>query len=254
MQDTFVVRWNTPDGGITEGPLHVLWSLIESYRIDIFDVSLSRITNDFITFLKTAEAISLELSSEFALMAAHLVYLKSKALLPDPGFEEEDFDPPIPKELVEKLLEHKKFQMASQKLAELEKIALGMFTRETNIVLEDDENWLDVSLIDLIAAFNALLNQDIEKSEEIEILSTFQRKYTVEDKLTFIQEKLKESKEFLFSDLLEEEEPNKEEIVATFLAILELVKNKYARVVQHRIFGTIKIIAVERDWNRTENF
>ncbi len=110
----FVVRWNNQDGGLTEGPISVLWSLIDSYKVDIFEVSLARITSDFIQFLRTTQSLSIELTSEFAVMASHLVYLKSKALLPDPGFEEEDYDPPLPKELVDKLLEHKKFQIADK--------------------------------------------------------------------------------------------------------------------------------------------
>ncbi|NBU97395.1 MAG: ribulose phosphate epimerase, partial [Spirochaetia bacterium] len=86
----FLVKWNTNEGGWTEGPLSVLWSLIESYKVDIFEVSLSRITEDFITFLKLARNLPIEISSEFTKMAASLVYLKSKALLPNPGFEEPD--------------------------------------------------------------------------------------------------------------------------------------------------------------------
>ncbi|EMO59788.1 ScpA/B-like protein [Leptospira santarosai str. CBC1416] len=104
---SFVVQWNNGEGGLSEGPLSVLWSLIESYKVDIFDVALSRITRDFLNFLRISETLSLELSAEYALMAANLIYLKSKALLPDPGFEEEDYEPPLPPELVEKLLEHK---------------------------------------------------------------------------------------------------------------------------------------------------
>jgi segregation and condensation protein A len=83
----FLVKWSTNEGGWTEGPLSVLWTLIESYKIDIFEVSLSRITEDFIQFLRLAKNLPIELSSEFTKMAASLVYLKSKALLPNPGFE-----------------------------------------------------------------------------------------------------------------------------------------------------------------------
>lgn len=206
----FIVRWQNQDGGLTEGPLTVLWSLIDSYKVDIFEVSLSRITSDFIQFLRTSQSLSIELTSEFAVMASHLVYLKSKALLPDPGFEEEDYDPPLPKELVDKLLEHKKFQMAGQRLAELDRLTAGMFTRETNQVLDETEVWLDVSLVDLISAFNSILEQ--ESSNEIEDLVPIYEgvsQYSVEDKMAYLQGLLEKTGEIHFMDLFETEKPEK---------------------------------------------
>lgn len=241
----FIVRWQNQDGGLTEGPLTVLWSLIDSYKVDIFEVSLSRITSDFIQFLRTSQSLSIELSSEFAVMASHLVYLKSKALLPDPGFEEEDYDPPLPKELVDKLLEHKKFQMAGQKLAELDRITAGMFTRDTNQVLDETEVWLDVSLVDLIAAFHSILEKESANAEE-DLQPFYQGvvQYSVEDKMEHLQSELEKLGELHFYDLFSSERPDKKEIVATFLAVLEVVKIKLCRVVQHATFGEIKIVKV----------
>jgi segregation and condensation protein A len=252
-EQQFVVRWNNTDGGVTEGPLSVLWSLIDSYRLDIFDVSLSRITTDFIQFLKTAEAISLELSSDFALMAANLVYLKSRALLPDPGFEEEDYDPPLPKELVDKLLEHKKFQMAGTRLGDLEKITSAMFTRESDVVLVEDDKWLDLSLVDLISAFNSILNKEPENEEEPKIFEGVAKNFSIEDKMSYIQEKLNSKGELLFTEIFENDAPEKQEIVAAFMAVLEIVKIKVAKVVQHQVFGTIKLISVSNSWTRIES-
>ncbi|GBF49838.1 chromosome segregation and condensation protein ScpA [Leptospira ryugenii] len=241
----FIVRWNNQDGGLTEGPLSVLWSLIDSYKVDIFEVSLARITSDFIQFLRTSQSLSIELSSEFALMAAHLVYLKSKALLPDPGFEEEDIEPPLPKELVDKLLEHKKFQMAGQRLAELDRITAGMFTRETNQVLEEEDSWLDVSLVDLISAFNSILEKEAANSgeEDIPIYEGHQQ-YSVEDKMAFLHRILDEKGELHFLDLFTQYPPEKKEIVAGFIAVLETVKIRVCKVVQHQLFGEIKIVKV----------
>jgi segregation and condensation protein A len=251
--EAFVVRWNNSEGGISEGPLSVLWSLIDSYRIDIFDVSLTRITNDFIQFLKTAESISLELSSEFALMAANLIYIKSRALLPDPGFEEENYDPPLPKELVDRLLEHKKFQMAAGRLGEIEKITSGMFTRDSNVVLADEDKWLDISLVDLIAAFNSILNKEPENQEEPRYFEGVVKNYSIEDKMEYIEGILKEKGEIYFPDIFDSKDPERQEIVAAFMAVLEIVKIKVARVVQHELFDTIKLIAVKQSWTRTES-
>lgn len=240
----FVVRWNNQDGGLTEGPLTVLWTLVDSYKVDIFEVSLSRITSDFIQFLRTSQSLSIELTSEFAVMASHLVYLKSKALLPDPGFEEEDYDPPLPRELVDKLLEHKKFQMAGQKLAELDKITAGMFTRDTNQVLEETETWLDVSLVDLISAFNSILETDSSNEEaEIPIYEGVSQ-YSVEEKMEYLQSLIQERGEIHFLDLFSVPNPEKKEIVAAFLAVLEIVKIRVCKVIQHSVFGEIKIVRV----------
>lgn len=239
----YVVRWNNQDGGLTEGPISVLWSLIDSYKVDIFEVSLARITSDFIQFLRTTQLLSIELTSEFAVMASHLVYLKSKALLPDPGFEEEDYDPPLPKELVDKLLEHKKFQIAGQKLAELDRITSGMFTRETNQVLEEEETWLDVSLVDLISAFNSILEKESLNDESPAIYEGHQQ-YSVEEKMEYLLSQLDAKGEIHFPDIFTVTNPDKKEIVAAFLAVLETVKIRLCKVVQHQVFGEIKIVKV----------
>ncbi|TGL57970.1 ribulose phosphate epimerase [Leptospira ognonensis] len=239
----YVVRWNNQDGGLTEGPISVLWSLIDSYKVDIFEVSLARITSDFIQFLRTTQLLSIELTSEFAVMASHLVYLKSKALLPDPGFEEEDYDPPLPKELVDKLLEHKKFQIAGQKLAELDRITSGMFARETNQVLEEEETWLDVSLVDLISAFNSILEKESLNDESPAIYEGHQQ-YSVEEKMEYLLSQLDAKGEIRFPDIFSVANPDKKEIVAAFLAVLETVKIRLCKVVQHQVFGEIKIVKV----------
>ncbi|EQA71270.1 segregation and condensation protein A [Leptospira noguchii] len=248
---SFVVQWNNSEGGLSEGPLSVLWSLIESYKVDIFDVSLSRITRDFLSFLRISETLSLELSAEYALMAANLIYLKSKALLPDPGFEEEDYEPPLPPELVEKLLEHKKFQLTAKKLSEIDQTQIGVFRRESNVTLDEEDNWLDVSLLDLISAFHEILeSQSVEA--EIPTLLTAPHRFTVEEKMEKILSTLREKKEVSFPELFERERPEKAEIVATFLALLELSKQRILRAKQHKLFGEIRLFLVEGHWNGKE--
>ncbi|EMG13390.1 ScpA/B protein [Leptospira interrogans serovar Grippotyphosa str. LT2186] len=247
---SFVVQWNNSEGGLSEGPLSVLWSLIESYKVDIFDVSLSRITRDFLSFLRISETLSLELSAEYALMAANLIYLKSKALLPDPGFEEEDYEPPLPPELVEKLLEHKKFQLTAKKLSEMDQTQTGVFRRESNVTLDEEDNWLDVSLLDLISAFHEILeSQSVEA--EIPTLLTAPHRFTVEEKMEKILFTLREKKN-LFSGIIRTRKTGKAEIVATFLALLELSKQRILRAKQHKLFGEIRLFLVEGHWNGTE--
>jgi segregation and condensation protein A len=243
----FVVRWNTSDGGWSEGPLTLLWSLIESYKVDIFEVSLSRITEDFINFLKHSKNLPIELGAEFTKMAASLVYLKSKALLPNPGFEEIDNEPTLPKELVDKLLEHKKFQIAGQKLAEMDFIQSAVFKRDTSQILmsfPDDENWLDLDLIELISAFNEILGKRASNEETPNILLA-ESNYSIQDKIEKIESKLRFAKEIYFSEIFESTEPEVYDIVYSFMALLEIVKVKKIRIKQHKMFGDIKIFLVE---------
>jgi segregation and condensation protein A len=244
--NSLIIRWNNPDGGFTEGPLSLLWSLIESYKVDIFDVSLTRITEDFIQFINLSKTISLELSTDFLKMAAHLVYLKSKALLPNPGFDEIDEEPKLPRELVEKLLEHKKFQMMGQKLSAIDEVVAGVFKRDTNQILIDfpsDDNWLDLDMLDLISAFNSIL-QNKSVNEEVPNLLIAGQEYSIDKKMTSIEEQLNLKKEIYFSDIFESDEPDTFDIVFSFLAILEIVKLKKVIIQQHKIFGNIKIILV----------
>ncbi|MCB1178768.1 MAG: segregation/condensation protein A [Leptospiraceae bacterium] len=243
----FLVRWNNSDGGFTEGPLTLLWSLIESYKVDIFEVSLSRITEDFISFLKHTKNLPIELGSEFTKMAASLVYLKSKALLPNPGFEEIENEPTLPKELVDKLLEHKKYQIAGKKLAELDIIQSSVFKRESNQIIIDfpeDENWLDIDLIDLIAAYNSILNRQ-SVNEEVPNLLIAESNYSIDEKIQSIEEKLQFKKEIFFSEIFESEDPEVYDIVYSFMALLEIVKLKKVKIKQHRMFGDIKIFLAE---------
>lgn len=242
-EEPFLIKWNNPEGGFSEGPLSLLWSLIESYKIDIFEVSLSRITEDFIQFIELSKKVSIELSTDFLKMAAHLVYLKSKALLPNPGFEEIDEEPKLPKELVEKLLEHKKFQLMGQKLSAIDEVIAGVFKRESNQILKDftsDENWLDLDLIDLISAFNSILQKQAANSETPNLLIANQD-YSIDSKITKIETLLEEKKEILFSDIFDSEEPETYDIVFSFLALLEIIKHKKISIQQHKLFGNIKI-------------
>ena len=127
----FQVSWVNSEGEPEEGPLTLLWQLIESYRVDIFEISLIKITEDFLKFITSMESIRVEVASSFAVMASRLLYYKSKALLPDPGFEDNDTEPRLPPELIQQLLEYRRFQNAADRFRELEDITSGMFTRKT---------------------------------------------------------------------------------------------------------------------------
>ena len=206
--DTFPVSWTNSDGEAEQGPLYVLWELIESYRVDIFEVSLHRITEDFLQFLQHAEELQIELASSFTVMASRLLYYKSRALLPDPGFEDNDDEARLPPELVQQLLEYRKFQFAAERLGDLDETTAGMMTRKTGLVpntgTSDSNEWLDVSLVDLIQAYSNVLQRAMAPDEEEDDRYEVElEEFSVEDKIGYLRGLLVDAQSFAFEDLFE---------------------------------------------------
>ncbi len=245
----FFVQWMNGEGEREEGPLSLLWRLIESYRVDIFDVSLRKITEDFIDFLRRAEELKVELASPFVVMAARLLFYKSKALLPDPGFEDGDGEPGLPPELVQQLIEYRRFQMAAQNLGEVDDIASGMFIRTTPFEItpsdeEPEEEYLELDLVDLIRSYSDMLHRlkGEEESDETGYEISLEI-HSVEEKMEEIRHLLMDAVAFSFFDLFENpDQVNRADLVVSFLAILELVKLSEILVRQHKIYGDIEIL------------
>tara|TARA_B100001939_G_scaffold49404_1_gene38720 strand:+ start:8299 stop:9375 length:1077 start_codon:yes stop_codon:yes gene_type:complete len=238
----FIVHWTGPDGD-EEGPLSVLWKLIESYRVDIFEISIHRITEDFLSFMHGARDLRISLASSFTVMAARLIYYKSKALLPDPGFEDTEADSRLPPELIQQLLEYRRFQIASETLREMDEISGGIFGRPETPVIESDETerMLEVSLVDLIRAYQKVLKR-MEPEPEEEGYEISGEEWSVEAKMDEIRGLLENAISFAFEDLFENiESMRKGEVIATFLALLELTRLAEIVLQQDGIFGPIMI-------------
>lgn len=220
-----------------EGPLDLLWSLIKKSKIDIVDVSISDITMQYINFLKLMEKLNINIASEFITMASELLYYKSKALLPSGEIEDEYFVPPLPPELVQKLLEYKKYQLSALKLKENYDRQSDCYMRESDYSkLLGSGEYTTMSLFDLLNAFVNVLGskKEIEEKEIVfdEIL--------VSDRIDFILDLLKDKEKIVFDELFKGN-PSKHEIVASFLAILELTKMQKVKLLQHKVFGDINI-------------
>ncbi len=241
----FIVTWLNGEGEREEGPLSLLWQLIESYKVDIFEVSLKKITEDFLEFIHRAEDLKVELASPFVVMAARLLFYKSRALLPDPGFDESENEDRLPPELVQQLLEYRKFQLAAEKMREMEEVSFGVMSRSSGYRVAPEaheEEWLDLEIVDLVHAYSRVMRRLEEMKPEERHYEIDAEEYSVEEKMQYIRVLLEQAASFTFEDLFENLEAMlRVEVVVTFLAILELVKLREILVRQNLIFGEIRI-------------
>ena len=220
-----------------DGPLDLLWELIKKSKIDITEISISLITEQYLEYLKVMEILNIKIATDFIQMASELLYYKSKALLPSGELEDEYFVPPLPPELIQKLLEYKQFQQASVRLRDQFDLQTNIYTRSTELEAIIGEDYIEVSLFDLMKAFTQVIESrpTTEKEEIIfdEIL--------VSDRIEHITLLLKESESLVFEEIFEDK-PTRAQIVATFLAILEMTRTRLIKILQHKVFGNIRIL------------
>jgi segregation and condensation protein A len=226
---------------VFEGPLDLLLYLIKKDEVDIYDISLERITGQYLEFMEAFKALDLEVAGEFVVMAANLIYLKSRALLPahvqPPDEEAEEEDPRW--DLIRQLVEYKKFKDAAAQLSQRELEQSNLFGRlpETGDVAPERPLG-DVSVFDLINAFNKVLKRIATKSEDLREI--FEENYTVSDKIDLIMKMTSSGVPLKFSELFAQA-ASRTEIVVTFLALLELIRVKQLRCVQEEPFAEIEL-------------
>jgi segregation and condensation protein A len=220
-----------------EGPLDLLWNLIRESKLDITEISLSMVTEQYIHYLRLMDTLNIQVAAEFIVMASELLYYKSKALLPAGEMEDEYFVQPLPPNLVQKLLEYKKFQAAAEDMRSLFENQSDCFSRPARVEeLAGDELYLEVSLFDLLKAFAEVIDsQETIEQEEIvfdEVL--------VSDRISFIESLLADRESVLFEEMFPPA-PGRAVIIASFLAVLEMSRMRRIRIMQHRLFGEIRI-------------
>lgn len=220
-----------------EGPLDLLWSLIKDSKLDITEISLSLVTEQYIGYLRLMETLNIQVAAEFIVMASELLYYKSKALLPAGEMDDEYFVPPLPPNLVQKLLEYKKYQAAAEDMRRMFENQSDCFTRSAPPP-ETEENglYLEVSLFDLLKAFADVIDSQ-ETIEQEEIIFD---EVLVSDRIAFIDTLLAERESLLFEELFQAA-PGRAMIIASFLAILEMSKMRRIKIMQHILFGEIRI-------------
>lgn len=228
---------------IFEGPLDLLLYLIKRDEVDIYDISLERVTTQYLDYIETFKLLNIDLASEFISMAANLMYIKSRTLLPKreqpPEEDAEEDDPRW--ELIRQLIEYKKFKDAAGFLhrRELEQEQVFALTPPTPDKPDENEpvELAEVSIFDLIRAFQNVLKRFEEASDFGNIIDD---RYTVSDKIEFLMNKLAPGESMLLHVLFQEAS-SKVEVIVTFLAVLELMKMNQFRARQSELLGEIEI-------------
>ena len=223
---------------IFEGPLDLLLYLIKEEELDIYDIPITRITEQYLEYLNLMEIMDLNIAGEFLVMAATLMHIKSKMLLPaEPeGIAPEEEDPRA--ELVRRLLQYKAFKEAAANLKSFEEKRSGIFPRfGVPPAAQDTDNSLgDVSIFQLMSAFSKVLkNLPTQTFHQVE-----KDEFTVADKIHDIFHRLAKEPVIYFSALFKSTK-NKIEAITTFLAILELIRMREVVVRQEMHFGEIEI-------------
>lgn len=234
----FKVTFINREGEEQNGPLALLWRLIESYEVDIFEVSLTRIVDDFLSFIREND-LSLEEESDFAVMAARLIYYKSKLLLPNPGFEEDYESDVLPEELVEQLLEYKRFQYAAEILSGFEEKNHMSYSRDA--IWHQYEKEVDFLQVDLVS-FLKVFRDFLDKSEKERPIVIEEEDISVEDMITEINKKLIIHQQLSFFMLISTYSFFK--CIVAFLAVLEMARLKFTSVTQEQQNEDITLIAL----------
>ncbi len=228
---------------VFEGPLDLLLYLIKKEEVDIYEVNLTKLATQFIEYVEMMREFDLEIAGEFLVMAATLMYIKSRELLPKEqqvqATEEEDEEDPR-WELIRQLVEYKKFKDAAAQLQQREIEQENVFARRPGKLefnLEEQPRKADVSIFDLLNAVNAILKRVNQREDLREI---FEDKWSVSEKIEVMMKLTSERPVIRFSELFNAE-MSRPEVICTFLALLELIRLKQLVCVQAEDFSDIDI-------------
>ena len=226
---------------VFEGPLDLLLFLIRKNEIDIYDIPIALITEQYMVYVEAMKSLNLDTAGEYLVLASTLMHIKSKLLLPpaEEGEGEEEEDPRD--ELVRQLLEYKAFKEAALNLDKRQMLGRDVFSTDAGHVAIEDagaHEFREIGIFELVEVFRKLI---IERGHE-ELLEIDIEKMSLADRISEIMDELYEKKDLTFTDLMGET-GNRRRLIYTFLAILELMKLRLIRVYQSVPFGTIRIFA-----------
>jgi segregation and condensation protein A len=230
---------------VFEGPLDLLLYLIKRDEVDIYDISIERIAKQYLEYMEAFQVLNIGIAGEFIVMAANLLYIKSRTLLPkDQQMAEEDADEDDPRwELIRQLIEYKKFKEAASHLRTREAMQEKLFPRfpampefvpSGNLLIEE------VGIFDLINAFQKILKRLESRKSREDLREIFEENFTVSDKIDFLLRVIHGGVPLRFEECFADA-AGRAEIVVTFLAMLELIRLKQLRVRQDNDFEEIWI-------------
>jgi len=229
---------------VFEGPLDLLLYLIKRDEIDIYDISIERITRQYLEYLQAFKELQIDIAGEFVVMAANLIYLKSRSLLPlDQQPPEEDAEEDDPRwDLIRQLIEYKKFKEAAAQLHDRALEQERIFTRDggSAAISGAPLPLHEVGIFQLIHAFQEVIKR-VEAQEDLQEI--FGERFSVSDKIEKILERVGDGAPVRFSELFGQI-VSRVEIVVTFLALLELIRLNQVRAMQRKMFDEIEIAAI----------
>ncbi len=216
------------------GPLDLLLYLIKQEQANIFDIPIARITGEYLRYIRLMKQLDIALAADFIVLAATLIEIKSKMLLPREIFGETEDEIEDPRqELVNRLLEHQKFQNAAQMLYERSTIEQAVFTRGK---IESDENNAEVNatVFDLLTVFQKIMARH---KEEIQ-MEIKREEMSLSEMLKNLKKRIFNAKELYLSEYFLEMK-SKQELVLAFIAVLEIVRTESVKLLQEKVFGEI---------------
>jgi segregation and condensation protein A len=221
-----------------EGPLDLLLHLIKREEIDIWNIPIARITEQYLEYLHLMQDLNINLAGEWLVMAATLIYIKSKQLLPpDPTAPEQEEAAEDPRnELIYQLLEHQKFKNAAQMLYTREEVENAIWHNPPAEVVSDGKEAVSVTLFDLLKAFHEI----VKRFEAQQAMEVSEEEVSIEQKLADLRRLLLIHNRLLFSGIFGQA-PSKRHLIVTFLAVLELVRLHEILLYQERPFAEIVI-------------
>src|SRR5919108_6576150 len=223
-----------------EGPLDLLLHLIKKHEVNIYDIPIALITSQYLEYIDLMQELNLDVAGEFLVMAATLIHIKSRTLLPRPDPTQEDPDEDPREALVRRLLEHQKFKAAAELLHERETLRSAQWTRADGPVLEiageAPEPEVEVDLFSLISAFRAV----VERAKARPQVYLPAEQIPIEVRIEQLMERLSETEACGFEDLFQDVQ-TRAGLVVTFLALLEMIRLKLIRVFQSGALGPIRV-------------
>lgn len=224
---------------IFEGPMDLLVHLIKKNELDIYDIPIALVTEQYLQYMEWMKAMNIDLAGDFIVLASTLTQIKSRMLLPASSDEEED-DPR--QEIVKPLVEYLQMKSAAEQLSDRHLLGEETFVRRTDrqeFIDGEEETYIKVGLFELIDAFQKILAK-IPDDLQMEFTPD---KISVKEKITQVTDIL-EAKGSVTFDQLFSEQPDKNEVIVTFLAILEMVKLALIRIAQHAQTGVLRLFYV----------